>query len=92
MQCKTCKNRSSICEEFITLPLAIQKVQSLSQSIEEFLKDEIIQDYMCEKCQKRRAAVKRTRISRLPRYLIFHLKRFKYFPKTNKITHPVKFE
>lgn len=80
-----------ISEEFLTLSLAIQKVSTINQSLEEFLKDEVIQDYRCDKCNKMKNAIKRTKITRLPRYLILHLKRFKYFPKSNKLTQHIKF-
>ncbi|CAD8188167.1 unnamed protein product [Paramecium octaurelia] len=89
--CKNCKHKSVITEEFLTLSLALTKVSTVNQSLEEFLKDELIQDYQCDNCHKKNKAIKKTRITNLPRYLILHLKRFKFFPKQTKITQQIKF-
>ncbi|CAD8185002.1 unnamed protein product [Paramecium octaurelia] len=89
--CKNCSHKSSITEDFLTLSLALNKINSINQSLDEFLKDELIQDYKCDSCHKKKTAIKKTRIIKLPQYLILHLKRFKFFPKSNKIIQHVKF-
>ncbi|CAD8120719.1 unnamed protein product [Paramecium sonneborni] len=89
--CRNCKHKSPISEEFLTLSLALTKVTTVNQSLEDFFKDEIIQDYQCDNCHKKKTAVKKTKITNLPRYLILHLKRFKFFPKSTKITQQIKF-
>ncbi|CAD8164606.1 unnamed protein product [Paramecium octaurelia] len=91
IHCKNCSKKSQIMEEFLSLSLALLKINSINQSFDEFLKDELIQDYKCDSCHKKKTAIKKTRITKLPQYLILHLKRFKFFPKQNKIIQHIKF-
>ena len=57
-----------------------------------FTKEEEIKDIQCEKCQKKTLFIKTLEIERLPRYLVFVLKRFKFI-LTNiiKIQNIIKF-
>ncbi|CAD8088197.1 unnamed protein product [Paramecium primaurelia] len=89
--CKNCYKKSQIMEDFITLSLALMKINTINQSLDEFLNDELIQDYKCDNCYQKKTAIKKTKITKLPQYLIIHLKRFKFFPKYNKIIQHVKF-
>ncbi|KAM3147828.1 hypothetical protein pb186bvf_000156 [Paramecium bursaria] len=89
--CRNCNNTSINNEEFLTLSLALSKSLNLIQCLEDFLKEEKIFDYHCDKCNKKRQAFKRTKIINLPTYLLLHLKRFKFFPKQNKINSTISF-
>lgn len=51
------------------------------QSIKSLVNEEILEGenaYWCERCTKKVKAVKSMKITKLPNYLIFNLKRFEY--------------
>lgn len=89
--CANCSNQSATHEPFLTLSLALAKSKSLDHCLEDFFKEERIADYDCDKCKLKHKATKRTHLDLLPKNLIFHLKRFKFFPKTYKLSHSLAY-
>ena len=77
--CSTCKSVSNNWETFNTLKGVIKnEVQSLLKCIHGELNEEIIEDYVCDKCPKRTQAIRKTKVWKLPKNLIVVLKRFTY--------------
>ena len=77
--CKDCPHSSLREEPFLAINLQIKNKKSLQQCMESFVEGEMLQGnnaYHCEKCDKKVTTLKRVCIKRLPRYLIFVLKRF----------------
>ncbi|XP_031549243.1 probable ubiquitin carboxyl-terminal hydrolase FAF-X isoform X2 [Actinia tenebrosa] len=79
--CKGCPHRYSREAPFIALNVDIRNHQSLTDSMEQFVKGDLLEGanaYHCEKCNKKVDTVKRMCISRLPRIMAIQLKRFDY--------------
>ena len=78
--CSECKNISNCWETFNTLKGVISnsdKSSSLINCIMNDLKEEIIDEYSCDKCSPKRVkAIRKTHIWKLPTNLIIVLKRF----------------
>lgn len=86
LQCLTCNTTSTTYNTFMYLSLpiptkrGISKV-SLTQCLDAFLKEEIMEKddaWNCPKCKTRRKATKRLSLARLPPILLIHLKRFSF--------------
>ncbi|KAG0148564.1 hypothetical protein CROQUDRAFT_41123 [Cronartium quercuum f. sp. fusiforme G11] len=86
LQCLTCGTTSTTYNTFMYLSLPIptgrgmSKV-SLTQCLDAFLKEEIMEKddaWNCPKCKTRRKATKRLSLARLPPILLIHLKRFSF--------------
>ncbi len=100
MQCLTCGKTSTTYNAFMYLSLPIpggrgtSKV-TLQQCLDAFVKEEIMDKadaWHCPQCKKPRKALKRLSISRLPHFLLIHLKRFSFRgPLTDKIEARVTF-
>uniref|UniRef100_H2QZC4 Ubiquitin specific peptidase 9, Y-linked n=1 Tax=Pan troglodytes TaxID=9598 RepID=H2QZC4_PANTR len=71
-----------ICQEsFTTLNVDIRNHQNLLDSLEQYIKGDLLEGanaYHCEKCDKKVDTVKRLLIKKLPRVLAIQLKRFDY--------------
>jgi ubiquitin carboxyl-terminal hydrolase 9/24 len=79
--CKGCPHRYSRDESFTLLSVDIKHSQRLSESLEQYVKGDLLEGpnaYHCEKCNKKIDAVKRTCIKKLPKILAIQLKRFDY--------------
>ncbi|XP_064639618.1 probable ubiquitin carboxyl-terminal hydrolase FAF-X isoform X3 [Lineus longissimus] len=79
--CKGCPHRYSREESFTTLNIDIRNQQNLLESLEQYVKGDLLEGanaYMCEKCGKKVDTVKRMCIKRLPPMLAIQLKRFDY--------------
>eukprot|EP01022_Parablepharisma_sp_SALTPOND_P026524 TRINITY_DN64327_c6_g1_i1.p1 TRINITY_DN64327_c6_g1~~TRINITY_DN64327_c6_g1_i1.p1 ORF type:complete len:2209 (+),score=297.78 TRINITY_DN64327_c6_g1_i1:12673-19299(+) len=77
--CKDCPHSSVREEPYLALNLQVKNKKSLQQCLESFVEGEMLQGnnaYHCEKCDKKVTTLKRVCIKRLPRHLIFVLKRF----------------
>ncbi len=101
--CCYCNNESLAFDNFWDLALSFNKANSsfnksenLMEMLEQFLKEEELEDlFYCEKCKVRRKSKKRFVIWRLPKVLVVQLKRFEYNQwrrdKINKnVSFPVK--
>jgi ubiquitin carboxyl-terminal hydrolase 9/24 len=79
--CKGCPHRYSREESFTLLSVDIKHSQRLSESLEQYVKGDLLEGpnaYHCEKCNKKIDAIKRTCIKKLPTVLAIQLKRFDY--------------
>ncbi|XP_070538663.1 ubiquitin carboxyl-terminal hydrolase 9X-like isoform X2 [Ptychodera flava] len=79
--CKDCPHRYSREESFTTLNVDIRNHQNLLDSLEQYVKGDLLEGanaYRCEKCNKKVDTVKRLCIKKLPVILAIQLKRFDY--------------
>ncbi|KAM7542083.1 hypothetical protein Aperf_G00000000943 [Anoplocephala perfoliata] len=80
-ECISCHQVYSREESFLAISVDIQNRSSLSESLEEYVKSDLLEGndaYFCEKCNEKVTARKRTCVKRLPQILTIHLKRFIY--------------
>lgn len=75
--CGTCEKKSTTNEIFsnLSIELPIEENQ-LINSLSEYFRDETISGYDCSYCKQKRDSIKKLGISKLPEYLVIHLKRF----------------
>ena len=75
-----CGNISNRWETFNTLKGVINKTKNptLLECIHGELNEEIIEGYVCDGCNKRTTAIRKTKVWKLPKNLIVVLKRFTY--------------
>ncbi|KAL5107250.1 putative ubiquitin carboxyl-terminal hydrolase FAF-Y [Taenia crassiceps] len=79
--CIDCPHRYQREESFLVISVDIQNRSTLCESLEEYVKSELLEGddaYHCDHCDKKVAARKRTCIKRLPHILAVHLKRFSF--------------
>jgi len=62
-------------EDFYNLSLPVKDIKSMEQSLAKMIEGEVINDYMCEGCNKKVDISRRTLISQTPNVLIVHLQR-----------------
>jgi ubiquitin C-terminal hydrolase len=74
------------------LSLAINKASTLEGCLDDFFHDERIKEYKCDRCKIKGSAFKRMSFSILPKIMIFHLKRFKFFPKQHKLSQLISYK
>lgn len=73
-------------EDFFSLSLEVQGKKTLKDSLEKYISEERIEDFLCEHCQKKVTVTKRNSFAELPNVLIVHLQRiiFNYDTFTNE--------
>ncbi|KAJ8282529.1 hypothetical protein COCON_G00050480 [Conger conger] len=79
--CQGCPHRYECEESFTTLNVDIRNHQNLLDSMEQYVKGDLLEGanaYHCEKCNKKVDTVKRLLIKNLPPVLAIQLKRFDY--------------
>lgn len=79
--CKDCPHRYSIEQPFTALNVDIRNHQHLKESLEQFVKGDLLEGanaYYCEHCGKKVDTVKRLCVKKLPKMLVIQLKRFDY--------------
>ncbi|KAG1670256.1 putative ubiquitin carboxyl-terminal hydrolase FAF-X [Nymphon striatum] len=79
--CKDCPHRYSREESFTTLNIDIRNHSNLSDSLEQYVKGDLLEGanaYHCDKCNKKVDTVKRLCLKKLPPILTIQLKRFDY--------------
>uniref|UniRef100_A0A2M4DNF9 ubiquitinyl hydrolase 1 n=1 Tax=Anopheles darlingi TaxID=43151 RepID=A0A2M4DNF9_ANODA len=79
--CQDCPHRYSKDEPFSVLSVDIRNHSSLTDSLEQYVRGEILEGadaYHCDKCDKKVVTVKRLCVSKLPPVLAIQLKRFEY--------------
>ncbi|CAL4149746.1 unnamed protein product, partial [Meganyctiphanes norvegica] len=79
--CQDCPHRYEREETFLALNLMVTKCNDLQDSLDQFVKGEVLEGdnaYYCEKCNQKRTALIRTCIKTLPPVLVIQLKRFGY--------------
>ena len=72
-----CKHTSYRIEDFCSLPVEVKNKHFLDKSLEAFIDEEKIDDFKCEKCEKK-GLKKRTLIGKTPNILIVNPKRFSF--------------
>ncbi|XP_052894208.1 probable ubiquitin carboxyl-terminal hydrolase FAF [Anopheles moucheti] len=79
--CQDCPHRYSKDEPFSVLSVDIRNHSSLTDSLEQYVRGEILEGadaYHCDKCDEKVVTVKRLCVSKLPPVLAIQLKRFEY--------------
>ncbi|XP_069185948.1 ubiquitin carboxyl-terminal hydrolase 24 isoform X1 [Procambarus clarkii] len=79
--CQNCPHRYEREEPFLALNLTVTKCHDLQDSLDQFVKGELLEGdnaYYCEKCNQKRTAIIRTCVKSLPPVLVIQLKRFGY--------------
>ncbi|XP_051782099.1 probable ubiquitin carboxyl-terminal hydrolase FAF-X [Erpetoichthys calabaricus] len=79
--CQGCPHRYECEETFTALNMDIRNHQNLLESLEQYVKGDLLEGanaYHCEKCNKKVDTVKRLLIKKLPPVLAIQLKRFDY--------------
>uniref|UniRef100_A0A0A9YH44 Ubiquitin carboxyl-terminal hydrolase n=1 Tax=Lygus hesperus TaxID=30085 RepID=A0A0A9YH44_LYGHE len=97
--CTVCQHASTTFEAFwdLSLPLPNSNSSSairLSQCLEHFTKEEVLDGHempTCSKCKTRRKCTKRFSIQKFPKILVLHLKRFSPFERYKKLSVTVDF-
>ena len=90
-----CGNISERRDNINYLSIEIKDKRKLKDCLDGFISEEKIEDYHCEKCDKKITHIKQVLIDQIPNILIIHLQRFifdyNYF-KMQKLNTPVIFE
>ncbi|KRX08355.1 hypothetical protein PPERSA_03349 [Pseudocohnilembus persalinus] len=91
--CKQCQNLSYTFDPFLDISLPITKdCSTIYDCINQLFQDEELDEsYLCEKCKQRSKAQRKILISRTPKILVMHIKRFKLFPRKRKIKDYISF-
>ncbi|XP_055852640.1 probable ubiquitin carboxyl-terminal hydrolase FAF isoform X2 [Episyrphus balteatus] len=79
--CQECPHRYSKEEPFSVFSVDIRNHSSLTESLEQYVKGEILEGadaYHCDKCNKKVVTMKRLCVRKLPPVLAIQLKRFEY--------------
>jgi len=75
---KTCNLEKTINEDFIIIPVSIEKLKNLDESLEMFFMREALAHnnyYYCEQCNMKHEALLERNLKKIPNYLIFEMKR-----------------
>merc|ERR1712130_537549 len=76
-----CSHKSERLEAFHTVSLTVKNKSSLKESLESYVKGDILDGdnkWLCSECNAKRAALKRSCFGKLSKYLILHLSRFEF--------------
>ncbi|XP_032597478.1 probable ubiquitin carboxyl-terminal hydrolase FAF isoform X3 [Drosophila grimshawi] len=79
--CQECPHRYSKEEPFSVFSVDIRNHSSLTESLEQYVKGELLEGadaYHCDKCDKKVVTIKRLCVKKLPPVLAIQLKRFEY--------------
>ena len=90
-----CRNISERKESIIYLSLDIKGNKTLDDCLEKFIREEKIEDFHCEKCDKKITHIKKVLIDKLPNILILYLQRIAFNYETflmEKINDEIAFE
>ena len=90
-----CGNISERKENINFLSVDIKNVGNIDQCLNKFTKEETIEDYHCEKCNKKITHIKHVLIDKIPNILIIHLQRIAFSYETfnmEKINTHITFE
>ena len=92
--CRNCKKFVEVCDKFMDLSLAIKRKKhcNIYDCLNRYFnEDGVIDCYKCEACGKKSQALKSARLVKVPKILVIHFKRFKIFPKKQKIYDYIDF-
>ena len=82
--CRGCEHIYEREEPSVSLSLPVKSTKNLENSLKEFTKGDLLDGYFCEKCGKKREALRRYCIKTPPPVLVLNLKRFDYDWEANK--------
>lgn len=68
-----------------------EPVFNIYNCLSKFFEEEIINEYYCQYCKKTGKSKKQMSISKSPKILLIHLKRFKTYPRKQKISDKIDF-
>ena len=95
--CKTCQYHSERFESWGSISVPIvngdkpgSPAPNLRECLEEYFKDEVLEDYHCDVCGKKREANQTSRFSILPKYIVLSIMR--YTNRGNKIRAKIDFD
>ena len=77
-----CGNISEKRDNINFLSLDIKNVRNVEECLSQFIKEEKIEDYHCEKCDKKITNIKNVLIDKIPNILIIHLQRITFSYET----------
>lgn len=91
--CRRCHNTSRNIQPFtfLTIPILEPGAATLGDLLSNYYKAEEIQDFTCEQCNQKGAAVKKNQLCRLPPYLILTLSRFTFHRSAGKLRTRIDF-
>ncbi|CDW78729.1 UNKNOWN [Stylonychia lemnae] len=81
MICKGCPHRYENSEPFLSISIPVKNKKSILEGLGAFIQGDMLEGdnaYMCEKCDKKVDALKRTCVKKLPKHLIVALRRFEF--------------
>lgn len=81
IESKDCDHVSERTEKFFALQCEVKNQENLESSLQNYVQGEMLDGdnkYFCSQCSKHVNAVKRAALKKLPRHLMFHLKRFDF--------------
>ena len=106
IQCMECKKTREIYEIFLDFSLPIVKAEvkkndkkttqkepsfNVYNCLNKFFEEEIISEYKCPFCKKTVKSKKQMSIAKSPKLLLIHFKRFKTYPRKQKISDKIEF-
>ncbi|GAV30298.1 hypothetical protein PMKS-003808 [Pichia membranifaciens] len=87
-KCLTCDNSSYRNEKFLDLSIDLEPDSSITNCLKMFSKIEMLNEnnkFYCENCYSYQEAAKSIKLKKIPKILAFHLKRFKYSEKLDRL-------
>ena len=81
MICKGCPHKYERTEPFLNISIPVKNKKSIIEGLTANIQGDMLDgdnQYLCEKCDKKVDALKRTCVKRLPRHLIIALRRFEF--------------
>ena len=85
VHCKKCKHDSYSWNYHLSFPLQVKGQKSVKSSFNHALRKEEVQDYKCEKCNRKDCCEIYKEILKIPEVFILQLQRFAHIPKLKKI-------
>ena len=76
--CSKCNSIRNRFEELYFLSLEMRNMNKISQCLDKYINEDLIDDFFCEKCNKKNTHIKKNSISKLPNILFIHLQRFSF--------------
>lgn len=78
---KECIHKTQRYEPFLSIPIEVKNKKSLLDGLKSYVQGEMMEDdnaYLCELCERKVKALRRTTIWHLPNFLMFALRRFEF--------------
>lgn len=75
IMCSECNYISSRDDKFFNLSIVVKGVKTIDESLEKFIREDYIDEYKCEQCNKKVKGIKSVCLKSLPNVLIIHMQR-----------------